>query len=79
MRTIIRNGIVVTMNRNMDVWPDGYVMFEGTKILAAGPSCELEQAMAEHGLKREARAHGGEAPDLNRDAAGHGAEACALK
>lgn len=79
MRTIIRNGIVVTMNRNMDVWPDGYVMFEGTKILAAGPSCELEQAMAEHGLKREAAEHGGEAPELKREAAGHSEEACALK
>ena len=37
MKKIIKNGIVVTMNSAGDVWNHGYVIFEGTKILAAGP------------------------------------------
>ena len=45
MKTMIRNGIVVPMNRNMDVWPDGYVVFEGSKILEAGPVDGLEAAI----------------------------------
>ena len=49
MKTMIRNGIVVPMNRNMDVWPDGYVVFEGSKILEAGPVDGLEAAIIRHG------------------------------
>ena len=49
MKTMIRNGIVVPMNRNMDVWPDGYVVFEGTKILEAGPVNGLDAAIIRHG------------------------------
>lgn len=36
MKTIIYNGIVVTMNGNGDVFPKGYVEMEGAKILEAG-------------------------------------------
>ena len=49
MKTMIRNGIVVPMNRNMDVWPDGYVVFEGTKILEAGPVDGLDAAIIRYG------------------------------
>ena len=45
MKKIIKNGIVVTMNEAGDVWDHGYVMFEDTKILAAGPEEELEKAL----------------------------------
>ena len=49
MKTMIRNGIVVPMNRNMDVWPDGYVVFEGSKILEAGPVDGLDVAIIRYG------------------------------
>ena len=47
MKKIIKNGIVVTMNAAGDVWDHGYVMFEDTKILAAGPEDELEKTLQE--------------------------------
>lgn len=47
MKKIIKNGIVVTMNPAGDVWNHGYVIFEGTKILAAGPEDELEKKLQE--------------------------------
>ena len=45
MKKIIKNGIIVTMNAAGDVWDHGYVMFEDTKILEAGPEEELEKAL----------------------------------
>lgn len=42
MKTIMINGIVLTMNQSMDWYPDGYVMFEENKILQAGPMEEIE-------------------------------------
>ena len=47
MKKIIKNGIVVTMNAAGDVWDHGYVMFEDTKILAAGPEDELKKTLQE--------------------------------
>ena len=47
MKKIIKNGIIVTMNAAGDVWDHGYVMFEDTKILAAGPEDELEKTLQE--------------------------------
>ena len=47
MKKIIKNGIGVTMNAAGDVWDHGYVMFEDTKILAAGPEDELEKTLQE--------------------------------
>ena len=47
MKKIIKDGIIVTMNAAGDVWDHGYVMFEDTKILAAGPEEELEKALQE--------------------------------
>lgn len=37
MRRIFINGIVVTMNQNMDVYENGYVVIEGSRILETGP------------------------------------------
>lgn len=37
MNTIIINGIIVTMNQNMDVYENGYVVFRDGKIHEAGP------------------------------------------
>ncbi len=31
MKTIIQNGIVVTMDQQMQVWDHGYVIIDGTK------------------------------------------------
>ena len=42
MKTIIQNGIVVTMDQQMQVWDHGYVIIDGTKIVEAGPESELE-------------------------------------
>lgn len=47
MKKIIKDGIIVTMNAAGDVWDHGYVMFEDTKILAAGPEDELEKTLQE--------------------------------
>lgn len=47
MKKIIKDGIIVTMNAAGDVWDHGYVMFEDTKILAAGPEEELEKTLQE--------------------------------
>lgn len=49
MKTIIKNGIIVTMNRDMDVYPDGYVVIEGTKIIDAGPMDMLKTRLGEQG------------------------------
>lgn len=46
MKTVIINAIVVTMNKNMDVYQNGYVMMEGTKIIETGPMEELEASHA---------------------------------
>lgn len=46
MKTIIKNGIIVTMNQDMDVYPDGYVIMEGTKILETGPMERLSRENA---------------------------------
>ena len=41
MKTVITNGIVVTMNPARDWYPNGYVLFEGSQILKAGPMDQL--------------------------------------
>lgn len=46
MKTIIKNGIIVTMNPGMDVYPDGFVIIDDNKISEAGPMDELESALA---------------------------------
>ena len=53
MKTIIQNGIVVTMDQQMQVWDHGYVIIDGTKIVETGPESELE-------LKKAALARVGE-------------------
>ena len=45
MKTLIRNGIIVTMNENRDVFAGGYVLIEGSKILRTGPESDLESVI----------------------------------
>lgn len=42
MKTLIKNGIVVTMNEKQDIFTRGYVMIEDEKILQVGSEEELE-------------------------------------
>lgn len=42
MKTLIKNGIIVTMNEKRDVFSRGYVLIEGTKILRVGSESELK-------------------------------------
>lgn len=37
MKTVITNGIIVTMNRDMDMYPEGYVIVEDNRISEVGP------------------------------------------
>ncbi|MCI8887695.1 MAG: amidohydrolase [Hungatella sp.] len=45
MRVIIYNGIVVTMNEAGDVFFDGYVVIEGTRIVEAGPGDRIRERL----------------------------------
>lgn len=47
MNTIIINGIVVTMNHNMDVYEDGYVVFRDSRIAAVGDMGEVRSRLPE--------------------------------
>jgi len=67
VKTIIQNGIVVTMDQQMQVWDHGYVIIDGTKIVEAGPESELKAkkaAMTQAGevcQEKDARSHRGKA------------------
>ena len=65
MKTIIQNGIVVTMDQQMQVWDHGYVIIDGTKIVEAGPESELE-------LKKAALARAGKGCMQRHHYAGNG-------
>lgn len=41
MKTIINNVIIVTMNKNHDIFSNGYIAFEDDKIIAAGHHDEM--------------------------------------
>ena len=41
MKTIVYNGILVTMNENRDVYPRGYVAVEGTRVTETGSMDQL--------------------------------------
>ena len=47
MNTVMINGIIVTMNPNMDVFENGYVVFRDGKIQAVGPMEEIGSHLAE--------------------------------
>lgn len=47
MKTIIINGIILTMNADMDMYPSGYVMLEDTKITKTGPMDQVKDQLAE--------------------------------
>lgn len=61
MITLIKNGIVLTMNARQDWYADGYVILEDKRILAVGPSEGLEEALYKLELE-------GKKPDAVRDA-----------
>lgn len=42
MRTLIKNGIVVTMNEKREMFPDGYVLMEDSRIVKVGSMEELK-------------------------------------
>lgn len=44
MKTLIKNGMIVTMNEQRDVYSSGYVLIEDTKILDVGPQERLLDA-----------------------------------
>ena len=71
MKTIIQNGIVVTMDQQMQVWDHGYVIIDGTKIVETGPESELElkkAALAGKGCtQRHHYAGNGQYPQPLRD------------
>lgn len=46
MKTVITNGIVLTMDQDRTMYRNGYVLFEGSKILQAGPMEELAAVLA---------------------------------
>ncbi len=41
MKTLIRNGMIVTMNEQQDIYSDGYVLIEDTKIISVGSMDQL--------------------------------------
>lgn len=49
MKTIIHNGIIVTMNKNQDIFPDGYIIMEGSKLTEVGPREQLGYTPEETG------------------------------
>lgn len=53
MKTVITNGIIITMNRNMDMYPDGYVIVEDSRISEVGPLEALGRRMTEWGHGRQ--------------------------
>lgn len=46
MKTIVYNGMVVTMNQKLDVYPQGYVIMEGSQVTETGP---MEQLRGRYG------------------------------
>lgn len=47
MKTIIINGIILTMNAAMDMYPNGYVMMEDCRIIKTGPMAQMEGKLPE--------------------------------
>ncbi|VAW76325.1 hypothetical protein MNBD_GAMMA13-1686 [hydrothermal vent metagenome] len=43
-KTLIRNGYIVTVNRQRDIFPAGYVIIEGTNIVEVGPADKCPDA-----------------------------------
>ena len=53
MKTVITNGIIITMNRDMDMYPEGYVVLEDSRISEVGPMEALEHRMTGWGGSRQ--------------------------
>ena len=53
MKTVITNGIIVTMNRDMDMYPEGYVIVEDNRISEVGPRAALAHRVTEWESSRQ--------------------------
>lgn len=53
MKTVITNGIVITMNRDMDMYPEGYVIVEDNRISEVGPMEALAHRITEWESSRQ--------------------------
>lgn len=53
MKTVITNGIVITMNRDMDMYPEGYVIVEDNRISEVGPMEALAHRVTEWERSRQ--------------------------
>lgn len=53
MKTVITNGIIVTMNRDMDMYPEGYVIVEDNRISEVGPMAALAHRVTEWESSRQ--------------------------
>lgn len=53
MKTVITNGIVITMNRDMDMYPEGYVIVEDNRISEVGPMAALAHRVTEWESSRQ--------------------------
>lgn len=53
MKTVITNGIIVTMNRDMDMYPEGYVIVEDNRISEVGPMEALAHRITEWESSRQ--------------------------
>lgn len=53
MKTLIRNGIVVTMNEKREIFSRGYILIEQEKILRVGPEEEVESILQEYDIASE--------------------------
>ena len=53
MKTVITNGIIITMNRDMDMYPEGYVIVEDNRISEVGPMAALAHRVTEWESSRQ--------------------------
>ena len=53
MKTVITNGIIITMNRDMDMYPEGYVVLEDSRVSEVGPMEALGRRMTGGGGSRQ--------------------------
>lgn len=53
MKTVITNGIIITMNRDMDMYPEGYVIVEDNRISEVGPMEALAHRITEWESSRQ--------------------------
>ncbi len=55
MKTIVYNGMLVTMNENLDMYPEGYVAMEGSRVTETGSMEQLRQRYGDFLPEKEGR------------------------